>query len=64
MLFNEQEMISLCNEMGIELIDNDKCTSFPIVDSSLFNLVTISDDKFTELNECEFVMDEMILLAS
>lgn len=64
MLFNEQEMMALCNEMGIDLIDNDGCTNFPIVDSSLFNLVTISNDKLTELNECEFVMDEMILLAS
>lgn len=64
MLFNEQEMVELCNEMGIELIDNDGCTNFPTVDSSLFNLVTISNDKLTEFDECEFMMDEMILIAS
>lgn len=66
MLFDEQEMISLCNEMGIELIDNDGCTSFPIVDSSLFNLTTIVDDNYTdtELNKFEFAMDDIALLAA
>lgn len=64
MLFNEQEMMALCNEMGIDLIDNDGCGNLSTVDSSLFNLTTIIDDKYTELNKCEFVMDEMALLAS
>lgn len=50
MLFNEQEMISLCSEMGIELIDNDENTNFPVVDSSLFN-IAIFNDKFTEINK-------------
>ena len=50
MLFNEQEMIALCNEMGIELIDNDGNTNFPTVDSSLFS-IEISNDRFTELNK-------------
>ena len=50
MLFNEQEMIALCNEMGINLIDNDENTNFPVVDSSLFN-IAIFNDKFTEINK-------------
>ena len=50
MLFNEQEMISLCSEMGIELIDNDENTNFPVVDSSLFN-IAIFNDRFTEINK-------------
>ena len=50
MLCNEQEMIALCNEMGIELIDNDENTNFPVVDSSLFN-IEIFNDRFTELNK-------------
>ena len=41
MLFNEQEMIELCNEMGIELIDNDGNTNFPVEGSSLFNIEII-----------------------
>ena len=59
MLFNEQEMIALCNEMGIELIDNDGNTNFPIVDSSLFS-IEISNDRFTELNKTnkETISDE------
>lgn len=50
MLFNEQEMIALCNEMGIELIDNDGNTNFPVVDSGLFN-IEIFNDRFTEINK-------------
>lgn len=50
MLFNEQEMIALCNEMGIELIDNDGNTNFPVVDSSLFN-IAIFNDRFTEIKQ-------------
>lgn len=50
MLFNEQEMIALCNEMGIELIDNDENANFPVVDSGLFN-IEIFNDRFTELNK-------------
>ena len=47
MLFNEQEMMTLCNEMGIDLINNDKCTIFPTVESGLFNLTLVGDDKIT-----------------
>ena len=50
MLFNEQEMIALCNEMGINLIDNDENTNFSVVDSSLFN-IAIFNDRFTEINK-------------
>lgn len=38
MLFNEQEMISLCIEMGIKLIDNDRC-SLCTVTRNLFDQV-------------------------
>lgn len=51
MLFNEQQMIALCNEMGIDLIDNDGCTIFPTVESSLFNLTLVGDDKITNKNK-------------
>lgn len=64
MLFDEQEMIDLCNEMGIDLIDNDGRTNLPIIDSNLFNLVKTDNDKVAKLNICEFMIDEMILLAS
>lgn len=64
MLFNEQEMIALCNEMGIDLIDNDESVRLSSVDSSLFNVVKVVNDQRTKTNECEFIMDETILLAS
>ena len=50
MLFNEQEMIALCNEMAIDLIDDDENTNFPVVDSSLFN-IAIFNNRFTEINK-------------
>lgn len=64
MLFNEQEMIALCNEMGIDLIDNDGSANFSPVDSSLFDLTKVTEEQHVKTNKCEFVMDETILLAS
>ncbi len=64
MLFNEQEMLSLCSEMGIDLVDNNECTELPIVDSSLFDFSTLNNCELSDLKDCEFAIDEMVLLAS
>lgn len=64
MLFNEQEMLMLCSEMGIDLVDNNECTELPAVDSSLFDFSTLSNCGLSDLKDCEFAIDEMVLLAS
>lgn len=50
MLFDENEMIQLCKEMGIELVDNTSANQKALIEStqSLFNNNAAADNSQTK----------------